>query len=74
MTSGETAPRIGRASAFAETEAAFYTEVLSRGVLIHASQRCFLSAAHTAADLETAFNAFVESLDTVASNLPRRSH
>jgi glutamate-1-semialdehyde 2,1-aminomutase len=46
-----------------EAEAAFYAQVLDRGVLLPSFHVYFLSAAHGEADIDTAAGVFIESLD-----------
>jgi glutamate-1-semialdehyde aminotransferase len=49
-------------------EKAFYLHVLNRGVLVPGTQRAFLSAAHTPADVDRLIEVFEQSLDDVAAD------
>ncbi|OAN48973.1 aspartate aminotransferase family protein [Magnetospirillum moscoviense] len=45
-----------------EAEGAFYLHCLSKGLFIHATHRCFFSAAHTEADADFMLDVFAQSL------------
>ena len=54
-------------------QSAFYLHALNRGVLVPGTQRAFLSAAHTPADVDTLISVFQESLlDAQADGLFER--
>ena len=44
-------------------ESAFYLHCLNMGVFIHATHRCYFSAAHTDADVDTILSVFFEALE-----------
>ena len=52
----------------ATAEKAFYLHALNRGVLVPGTQRAFLCAAHTSADVGTLIEVFTSSLDDVRSD------
>ena len=57
-------------SAYSAAQSAFYLHALNRGVLVPGTQRAFLCAAHTPADVDTMISTFQESLlDTQADGL-----
>jgi glutamate-1-semialdehyde aminotransferase len=47
-------------------ERVFYRELLNRGVVVHAAKRCFLSTAHTLADIGEISAAFIAGLKAAA--------
>jgi glutamate-1-semialdehyde 2,1-aminomutase len=49
-------------------ERAFYLHALNRGVLVPGTQRAFLCAAHTSADIDTLIDVFTASLDDVQAD------
>lgn len=49
-------------------EGAFYLHLLLRGVFVHATKRCFVSAAHTDEDIDLIAQAYIEALEAVASD------
>jgi len=51
-----------------DAEAAFYVMTLNRGILMHAAQRGFLSAAHTQADIDIIVAGFSEALRQVRTD------
>ncbi|MBL8644085.1 MAG: aminotransferase class III-fold pyridoxal phosphate-dependent enzyme, partial [Rhodospirillaceae bacterium] len=52
---------------FEAQERAFYRGLFERKVVVHASRRCFLSTAHTVADIQALSTAFHESLAAAAA-------
>jgi|GEM_PF-6923169 hypothetical protein len=48
-----------------EAEGAFYLHCLNMGVFIHATHRCFFSAAHTETDMQFVFDVFKRALALV---------
>lgn len=54
-------------AAHSAAEKAFYLHTLNRGVLVPGTQRAFLSAAHSSADVDELIAVFTTSLDDVAS-------
>jgi|GEM_PF-2481854 len=49
-------------------ERAFYGEMLARHVVVHAARRCFLSTAHTVADIAEISAALIGSLKAITSD------
>ncbi len=56
------------AQRYRRAEQAFYLHTLNRGVLVPGTQRAFLCAAHTEADVDRLVRVFCDSLDLVAAD------